>query len=67
METFDSTKRSLFEILRDIHKGKIQLPDFQRGWIWDDNREHKGTVPLCCEPNLWIVSEHDTPWESKQL
>jgi len=18
--------------------GKIQLPDFQRGWIWDDNR-----------------------------
>lgn len=21
-----------------MHKGKIQLPDFQRGWIWDDNR-----------------------------
>lgn len=38
METFDSTKRSLFEILKDVHKGKIQLPDFQRGWIWDDNR-----------------------------
>ena len=38
METFDSTKRSLFEILRDVHRGKIQLPDFQRGWIWDDNR-----------------------------
>jgi hypothetical protein len=38
METFDSTKRSLFEILKDVHNGKIQLPDFQRGWIWDDNR-----------------------------
>ena len=38
METFDSTKRSLFEILRDTHEGKIQLPDFQRGWIWDDER-----------------------------
>jgi len=38
METFDSTKRSLFEILKDVHSGKIQLPDFQRGWIWDDNR-----------------------------
>jgi hypothetical protein len=38
LETFDSTKRSLFEILRDVHRGKIQLPDFQRGWIWDDNR-----------------------------
>jgi len=38
METFDSTKRSLSEILKDVHSGKIQLPDFQRGWIWDDNR-----------------------------
>jgi len=38
LESFDSTKSSLFEILKDVHKGKIQLPDFQRGWIWDDNR-----------------------------
>lgn len=38
METFDSTKRSLFEILKDVHNGKIQLPDFQRGWVWDDDR-----------------------------
>ena len=22
--------------MKDIHKGKIQLPDFQRGWVWDD-------------------------------
>src|SRR5260370_40679720 len=34
--TFDSTKRSLLDILRDIETGKIQLPDFQRGWVWDD-------------------------------
>ena len=38
METFDSTKTSLYDILKDIHKGKIQLPDFQRGWVWDDDR-----------------------------
>jgi hypothetical protein len=38
MESFDSTKRSLYEILNDAHNGKIQLPDFQRGWVWDDNR-----------------------------
>jgi len=38
METFDSKKTSLFEILKDVDHGKIQLPDFQRGWIWDDNR-----------------------------
>jgi hypothetical protein len=36
MSTFDSTKRLLPEVLGDIVKGKIQLPDFQRGWIWDD-------------------------------
>jgi uncharacterized protein with ParB-like and HNH nuclease domain len=38
VETFDSTKRGLLEILKDVHTGKIQLPDFQRGWVWDDNR-----------------------------
>jgi len=21
-----------------VKSGKIQLPDFQRGWVWDDNR-----------------------------
>lgn len=36
MSTFDSTKRLLPEVLSDVVKGKIQLPDFQRGWIWDD-------------------------------
>jgi len=38
MESFDSTKQSLYDILRDVNSGKIQLPDFQRGWVWDDNR-----------------------------
>lgn len=36
MSTFDSTKTRLAELLRDIEAGKIQLPDFQRGWVWDD-------------------------------
>lgn len=34
--TFDSTKESLHEILCSIKEGKTQLPDFQRGWVWDD-------------------------------
>ncbi|NLC14641.1 MAG: DUF262 domain-containing protein [Chloroflexi bacterium] len=38
METFDSKKTNLYEILKNIEMGKIQLPDFQRGWVWDDNR-----------------------------
>lgn len=37
MTTFDSTKRSLPELLMDITTGKTQLPDFQRGWVWDDD------------------------------
>jgi uncharacterized protein with ParB-like and HNH nuclease domain len=38
MTTFDSTKRSLPTLLPDIVTGEIQLPDFQRGWVWDDDR-----------------------------
>ena len=34
---FDSTKRSLLELLKDIETGEVQLPDFQRGWVWDDD------------------------------
>lgn len=37
MSQFDSTKRSLEDVLKDIVIGKIQLPDFQRGWVWDDS------------------------------
>lgn len=36
MSTFDSTKITLPTILDDIITGKLQLPDFQRGWVWDD-------------------------------
>lgn len=37
MSTFDSTKLSLQTLLQEICIGKIQLPDFQRGWVWDDD------------------------------
>ncbi|TAL85717.1 MAG: DUF262 domain-containing protein [Candidimonas sp.] len=37
MSQFDSTKRSLEDVLKDVSTGKIQLPDFQRGWVWDDS------------------------------
>ena len=36
MSTFDSTKTQLSKLLDEIAEGKIQLPDFQRGWVWDD-------------------------------
>ncbi len=34
--SFSSDKVFLQELLKNIHTGKIQLPDFQRGWTWDD-------------------------------
>lgn len=34
--SFDSTKKPLKDMLRDVEKGVLQLPDFQRGWVWDD-------------------------------
>ena len=36
MSTFDSTKTLLGDLLAKVVKGKLQLPDFQRGWVWDD-------------------------------
>jgi hypothetical protein len=35
--TFDSTRDFLQATLEDVQDGKIQLPDFQRGWVWDDD------------------------------
>jgi hypothetical protein len=36
--SFDSTKTQLLELLGRANNGKLQLPDFQRGWVWDDER-----------------------------
>lgn len=37
MSTFDSTKTRLPDIVQMITSGDLQLPDFQRGWVWDDH------------------------------
>lgn len=34
VENFDSTKEFLEELLKKVADGRIQLPDFQRGWVW---------------------------------
>jgi len=46
MTTFDSTKLPLKDLLKDIVNGKIQLPDFQRGWVWDDEHVRSLLVSL---------------------
>lgn len=46
MSTFDSTKLPLKDLLKEIVSGKIQLPDFQRGWVWDDEHVRSLLVSL---------------------
>lgn len=36
--TFKSNDTDISQILKEIANGENQLPDFQRGWVWDDNR-----------------------------
>lgn len=35
---FQTPKYDLITLIRDAQAGKIQLPDFQRGYVWDDER-----------------------------
>ena len=35
---FNTNPVLLKSLLSQVEAGKIQLPDFQRGWIWDDGR-----------------------------
>jgi len=34
--TFETNEPMLSDLLREVGEGAIQLPDFQRGWVWDD-------------------------------
>lgn len=36
--TFQTNPYDLFKLLEDCHEGVIQLPDFQRSWVWDEDR-----------------------------
>lgn len=36
--TFQTNPIDLDEMLDACHRGKIQLPDFQRSWVWDEDR-----------------------------
>ncbi len=38
MTSFKTNPIGLEELLRDCAVGKVQLPDFQRSWVWDEDR-----------------------------
>lgn len=35
---FQTNKVALSTLLRACHEGSLQLPDFQRSWVWDEDR-----------------------------
>ena len=36
--TFQTNPIDLTDLLHDCHSGGLQLPDFQRSWVWDEDR-----------------------------
>lgn len=36
--TFQTNPYDLHKLLEDCHRGVLQLPDFQRSWVWDEDR-----------------------------
>jgi hypothetical protein len=36
--TFQTNPFDLIRLLDDCHRGILQLPDFQRSWVWDEDR-----------------------------
>ena len=36
--TFQTNPYDLSKVLEDCHRGVLQLPDFQRSWVWDEDR-----------------------------
>src|SRR5512140_3687320 len=36
--TFQTNPFDLYRLLKECHDGIIQLPDFQRSWVWDEDR-----------------------------
>lgn len=43
---FHSTSEMLKSLLDSVKDGRMQLPDFQRGWVWDDERIKKLLVSI---------------------
>jgi hypothetical protein len=65
MSTFDSTKTRLADLLRGISDGKIQLPDFQRGWVWDDEHIRSLLVSIARAFPVGAVMLLETGGEAK--
>ena len=47
ISSFSSNDVNMTDVLKLVDNGDIQLPDFQRGWVWDDNRIKALIASLC--------------------
>ncbi len=65
MSTFDSTKTLLSDLLSRVVKGKLQLPDFQRGWVWDDEHIRSLLVSIARSFPIGAVMLLETGGESR--
>lgn len=65
MSNFDSTKTELRVLLDEIVFGKIQLPDFQRGWVWDDEHIRSLLVSIARSFPIGAIMLLETGGEAK--
>jgi hypothetical protein len=65
MSSFDSTKTELKTLLDEIVTGKLQLPDFQRGWVWDDEHIRSLMVSIARSFPIGAVMLLETGGEAK--
>jgi len=65
MSTFDSTKTLLSDLLAKVVMGKLQLPDFQRGWVWDDEHIQSLLVSLARSFPIGAVMLLETGGETR--
>ena len=61
--TFTSDKEPLFEILKEINDGRIQLPEFQRSFVWDDEhiRSLLASISLSYPMGAIMMLENGNP------
>jgi hypothetical protein len=44
--TFQTNPYDLLRLLEECHLGTIQLPDFQRSWVWDEDHQEPDCFDL---------------------
>src|SRR4051812_5302930 len=63
--TFDSGKEFLSDLLKELGNGDIQLPDFQRGWVWDDEHIRSLIASVASAYPIGAVMMLETGGEAK--